>query len=62
MTWFKQLRLATQLVTAFIVVALIAVAIGLVKYSALRHHQPAPRPTLWTKFRDLIRHLMASVR
>jgi len=29
MTWFKQLRLATQLVTAFIVVALIAVAIGL---------------------------------
>jgi len=39
-----------------------AVAIGLVKYSALRHHQPAPRPTLWTKFRDLIRHLIASVR
>ena len=36
MTWFKQLRLATQLVTAFIVVALIAVAIGLAGLSQTR--------------------------
>ena len=28
MNWFKQLRLATQLVSAFILVALVAVAIG----------------------------------